>query len=217
MKITKCTAGVRALSGAVFVALFVSTLLFLPAWCGAILFAICAAEIMLIEWPRLCAQPGMRWAWRLAPIYPVLPLIVLMVLSFGTQRSVVLYIFVLACVHDTSAYLVGSLMGKHLLWPTISPKKTWEGVVGGFCGVLIVLKTLLFAWGCALSWCMIIGISVVASIAFVTGDLFESWIKRKAGLKDMGNILPGHGGLLDRFDSMLFAAYAAVIWLILFC
>ena len=113
-------------------------------------------------------------------------------------------------INDTLAYIVGSFIGK-TPFSAISPKKTWEGTIGG--AVLAVLAVTLagyFAWALPIKSLVII--SLVAAVAGTAGDLFESKLKRLAGVKDSGNIMPGHGGFLDRFDSLLVAT--TVTWLI---
>lgn len=110
---------------------------------------------------------------------------------------------------DSAAIFAGKAFGKHPLAPSISPKKTWEGGIANF------LACVLTAYGVGL-W---IGLPVIHSLAIgastgilgQVGDLFESWLKRKAGVKDSGTILPGHGGFLDRLDSLLFTAIPAVL------
>jgi phosphatidate cytidylyltransferase len=111
-------------------------------------------------------------------------------------------------VNDTMAYIVGSIIGKTPLTP-VSPKKTWEGTIGGI--ILAVLTMCLFAYLTQnLSLTHTAVIAALASISGTYGDLFESKLKRMAAVKDSGQIMPGHGGFLDRFDSLLFAA--TVVW-----
>ncbi|HUQ16705.1 MAG TPA: phosphatidate cytidylyltransferase [Candidatus Saccharimonadales bacterium] len=100
---------------------------------------------------------------------------------------------------DTVAYLVGSLIGRHKVAPRISPGKSWEGSVAGFAAAAAVVA-LLGDDGGAAALVIAIGLGPVA----LAGDLFESWLKRRAGAKDSGSFLPGHGGILDRIDSLLF-------------
>ena len=123
-------------------------------------------------------------------------------------------ILIIIWLYDTGAYLVGSLTGKHKLLKRISPKKSWEGVIGG--GVITILTSILIAVVLQSpdlqSW---LGIAIIAVVSGTAGDLFESLLKRNAGVKDSGNIMPGHGGLLDRFDSMLFVIPPVTVWLIL--
>ena len=108
------------------------------------------------------------------------------------------------------SYFVGRLIGKHKMAPVISPKKSWEGAVGGLiCGVLIVLLYNKLFLDLPVLLVLIIG--VVGSVVGQIGDLLESWIKRWAGVKDSGNLIPGHGGILDRFDSMLLVAPSVMI------
>ncbi len=126
----------------------------------------------------------------------------------------ILPIIIIATIwmNDTMAYLVGSLIGKTPL-SSISPKKTREGTYGGMLlAVLVVSLGGYFIWGMAIK--PLLFISITASIAGTLGDLLESKIKRKAGVKDSGTFMPGHGGFLDRFDSLLIAIPA--VWLVLF-
>lgn len=110
--------------------------------------------------------------------------------------------FLLLWTNDTGAYLVGSAIGKHRLFERISPRKSWEGFIGGLLLTLLVARLISGWFGVAdtAGW-MIIG--VIVSIAGTAGDLLESLLKRSLGLKDSGTILPGHGGFLDRFDSVV--------------
>ena len=113
------------------------------------------------------------------------------------------------------AYLVGSMIGKTSL-SKISPKKTWEGTIGGIILCVVMVSLLLpFVFGIHSSPFSIF-LAILSAIAAITGtfgDLFESRLKRMAGVKDSGNLMPGHGGFLDRFDSLLFATPA--VWLLL--
>ena len=106
-------------------------------------------------------------------------------------------------VNDTMAYIVGSFIGKTPFSP-ISPKKTWEGTIGGVLLAIIVMGTVAYFTG-ELPVAHTAVIAALASISGTYGDLFESKLKRMAGVKDSGAIMPGHGGFLDRFDSLLFA------------
>lgn len=112
-------------------------------------------------------------------------------------------IFILSFATDTSAYLAGNLFGRHKLIPRVSPKKTLEGALGGLVGGVAISMAFLGALGHPPSFLQVAFLAG-ASIAGQIGDLFASKIKRQTGIKDFGNILPGHGGLLDRFDSILF-------------
>jgi phosphatidate cytidylyltransferase len=135
-----------------------------------------------------------------------------------------LSVFVFLWVNDTGAYCVGSLLGRHKLFPRISPAKSWEGSIGGAVFVLAV-AWLIGSYDNMLildaetshspmlsipEW---LGLGLVVVIFGTWGDLVESLFKRTLGIKDSGNILPGHGGMLDRFDSSLLAIPAAVVYL----
>jgi CDP-diglyceride synthetase len=113
---------------------------------------------------------------------------------------------------DSGAYFVGSLFGRHKLIPHISPGKTWEGLVGGVAGA--VLAALLLSGLLKIGWEAAILLGVILCVAAVTGDLCESFIKRACGVKDSGNIIPGHGGVLDRVDSILFVTLAVYLFAI---
>ncbi|MDY6121782.1 MAG: phosphatidate cytidylyltransferase [Porphyromonas sp.] len=147
--------------------------------------------------------------------YIVLPLLCANLIAFGPQTvsfqdmrsGLLLTVFALIWVNDTFAYLAGRAMGRHKLFPSVSPKKTWEGFVGG--GIAsIVAATLIGLYllrdeSFALYTWPVLGLFVAAASTW--GDLFESNLKRLAGVKDSGNLIPGHGGMLDRIDSALFA------------
>ena len=124
-----------------------------------------------------------------------------------------LAIFIFIWVNDTGAYLVGSRWGKRRLAPSISPKKSVEGSIGGLLLVLlsaVILRLLLFP---ELSWLRILLIATVVAVFGTIGDLFESSLKRQAGVKDSGKLIPGHGGILDRIDSLLLAVPAVYLLL----
>ena len=105
---------------------------------------------------------------------------------------------------DTGAYLIGRQFGRHLLAPQVSPKKTVEGSLGGL--VLSIVVALVF-WRLVgeTSWLKYLILAIIVGVSGQIGDLFESALKRSAGVKDSGNLIPGHGGILDRFDSLIFA------------
>ncbi len=115
--------------------------------------------------------------------------------------------------NDTMAYIVGSLIGK-TPFSKISPKKTWEGTIGGLVLAILLtglLSVAVFRFTCAAEWIHWFIVPAIASIAGTAGDLLESRLKRMAGVKDSGTLMPGHGGFLDRFDSLLLAIPA--VWL----
>lgn len=127
--------------------------------------------------------------------------------------------FVMAFLSDTGAYFAGCFLGKHKLAPTISPKKTVEGVVGGVAGAMlgmvIYCLVLQLAFDFEPNYIFALIYGMVGSVGAVFGDLCFSVIKRQTGIKDYGNLIPGHGGILDRFDSMMVVGPLAEILLIL--
>ena len=168
-----------------------------------------------------------NWAFAfMAFIYIALPMSMLNLLAFIGVPSGLAYViiftlavFVFLWSSDTGAYLIGSKFGKNRLFPSISPKKSWEGTIGG--GVLAIIASQIFASfsndlnadSAVLNHLLWAGLAVVVVVFGTWGDLVESRLKRKLGVKDSGNILPGHGGWLDRFDSALMAIPAAVVYL----
>lgn len=122
-------------------------------------------------------------------------------------------IFTFVWLNDTGAYTVGSLIGKRPLWPRISPKKTVEGAVGGVLAAVLGAFVFHHFFGFVTTLPNWIMLALLVSVFATWGDLFESYIKRACGVKDSGNILPGHGGILDRIDSLLIAAIPAYIFI----
>ena len=154
-------------------------------------------------------------------LYVALPFALLNVLAFQTipteTVSQYLFIFPLSIfifnwMNDTGAYCTGVLFGKHPLFKRISPKKSWEGSIGGavFCMAAAFALAHFFPIYSTGEW---IGLSLTVVVFGTWGDLTESLMKRQLGIKDSGNILPGHGGILDRFDSAMLAIPAAVVYL----
>lgn len=143
--------------------------------------------------------------------YPVLPMWVLAMaytLTNNIDKQMLLIVLLPIYLNDTLAYVCGRLFGKTPLIPSVSPKKTREGFIGGLIGAALVMLAILYFVGSfnTINAIAIAGISVLASILATLGDLFESKLKRSIDIKDSGNILPGHGGILDRIDAMLFVA-----------
>lgn len=123
----------------------------------------------------------------------------------------VLMIFIFIWLNDTGAYLIGSWKGRHRLFQRISPLKSWEGFWGGL--TVVVLISLIFSrFFSDMSWYYWLIFAVITVISATFGDLLESLLKRTYGVKDSGNILPGHGGVLDRFDSVILASPAAYVF-----
>ena len=168
-------------------------------------------------------DPINNWAYTmLSQMYIALPFSLLNVLAFTATPNgqisfstlLPLSIFVFLWVNDTGAYCVGSLLGRHKLFPRISPGKSWEGCIGGAVFVLAVAYIIsYYIDNGILSTLQWLGLGLVVVVFGTWGDLVESLFKRTLGIKDSGNILPGHGGMLDRFDSSLLAIPAAVVYL----
>jgi phosphatidate cytidylyltransferase len=183
--------------------------------------------LMVAELYLKAKDPINNWAYTmLSQLYIALPLSLLNVLTYRSNGYDIQYsylaplaVFVFLWINDAGAYCVGSLIGRHKLFPRVSPGKSWEGSVGG--GLLVVAAAvavwyLTTAYGVndlgltALEWA---GLGLVVVVFGTWGDLIESLFKRTLGIKDSGNVLPGHGGMMDRFDSTLMAVPAAVVYL----
>lgn len=137
-------------------------------------------------------------------------------LGLSSGAAWVYLVFAITWLQDTSAYFVGRRWGKHRMAPVLSPKKTWEGAIGGLLGSIVggVAGVMLFGLPMSLGAAVVLGF--VGGIVGPLGDLAESLIKRQVGLKDAGHLIPGHGGLLDRADSLLFTAPVLFYLILLF-
>jgi phosphatidate cytidylyltransferase len=167
-------------------------------------------------------NPLLNWAYAMmSQLYIGLPFALLNVLAFQNDPEIEgvsynpilpLSVFIFLWLNDTGAYCIGSLIGKHRLFERISPKKSWEGSIGG--GIVAIgvsqLLAYFFPFMSMPAWA---GLALTVVIFGTWGDLTESLLKRRLGVKDSGHILPGHGGMLDRFDSALMAIPAAVVYL----
>ena len=199
---------------------FTSSVVFIP-------YLITMVYLLVAELYAKQEDPIHDWAYTMmSQMYVVLPFSLLNMLAFRAAPEGIMYIytlplsvFVFLWVNDTGAYCCGSLFGKHKLFPRISPGKSWEGSIGG--GVFVLAAAAL-VWYLTDSYDMNptgmsmwewMGLGLVVVVFGTWGDLVESLFKRTLGIKDSGNILPGHGGMLDRFDSSLLAIPAAVVYL----
>lgn len=152
----------------------------------------------------------------LAIAYIAIPLFMASMLADSSTRYVLLLVFVLIWINDTGAYLTGTAFGRHRLCERLSPKKSWEGFVGGllFSAAAGIAGAVMFSvdlYSLTPLGGAILG--VVVSVLATWGDLFESLLKRTAEVKDSGHIMPGHGGILDRIDSFLFVAPVVALFL----
>ncbi len=181
-------------------------LYFSPIYFSGVLFAILFL-IILFEWKHFfpITKP---WFWIIMPFYPILPFVLLIHLNhLPPYHDLLLILFVLVFSFDTGGYIVGTLFGKYKIYPFISPYKTWEGVVGGYTFASINLALLFWEQGISKPWWFVMLFSFIVCVLSFVGDLFESWLKRRARIKNSGTLLPGHGGFLDRFDGILFAVF----------
>jgi phosphatidate cytidylyltransferase len=176
---------------------------------------------LIAELYRKKENPVMNWAiFALGQLYIALPFALLNKLAFPEnfryENVLLLAFFIIIWINDTGAYCTGMLLGKHRLFERISPKKSWEGFIGGVVFSLAAAYLFhLFASQAMLPtlwhW---FGFSIIIVIFATFGDLSESLFKRTIGVKDSGSILPGHGGVLDRFDSAIFSSVAVSIYLL---
>lgn len=186
-------------------------------WLFLVLCAL-IVSIFLLEMYRKKENPFTNIAYSImGVIYVALPFSLLNYLAFPFNDQhfhpeLVMGIFVMIWANDTGAYLVGVKWGKHRLFPRISPKKSWEGSIGGAISALIVawIISLLSSELTLFHWEMV---ALIVVIFGSMGDLVESLFKRSINIKDSGTILPGHGGILDRFDAVFLAAPMVFIYL----
>ena len=150
--------------------------------------------------------------------YVALPIAMLNGIMSITAPRLLLGVFMFIWLYDTGAFCVGVLLGRHRLFKRISPKKTWEGVIGGIAACVAgayathVWFDEFFQVPDIATW---LGLSVIVAVFSTFGDLVESLLKRTVGVKDSGHIMPGHGGILDRIDSLLLVSPAVLIYLML--
>ena len=178
--------------------------------------------LLISELYKKQKNPINNWAYgMMSQMYIALSFSLLNVLAYHSVNSqsatefnpiLPLSIFIFNWVNDSGAYCTGMLFGKHRLFERISPKKSWEGSIGGavFSIIAAVILAHFFDFMNTAEW---IGLGLTVVVFGTWGDLTESLMKRTLGIKDSGNILPGHGGMLDRFDSTLMAGPAAVVYL----
>lgn len=158
----------------------------------------------------------------MSQIYIGVPMGLMTAIGWLYNPMIILGIFVLIWINDTGAFIVGCSIGKHKLFERISPKKTWEGFIGGM--IFCIAGAVIFNYYCSSFFGMDIfrpnvwiwiGLAVIVSIFGTWGDLVESMIKRNLNIKDSGHMIPGHGGILDRIDSLLLALPAVFIYFLL--
>lgn len=188
----------------------------------ALLTSVVILPLMYFLLPRKKDQAFAGWVWTIGGILYVGWLLSYLIQIMGTtepyRKVWILFPLFVTFGSDSAAYLVGKSCGKHNMAPKISPKKTWEGAIGGIFGAVIIGSFFLLPTPFKISvpvWHIII-LSILVSIFGQAGDLIESLFKRNMNVKDSSNLLPGHGGFLDRIDSIVFAGivvYYYVVWI----
>ncbi len=191
----------------------------IPAWSGIILFLSSFAAFMSSLFLKKEAVVIRLGKVFLSIVYIALPFSLITLIPFINNEFAYIHItilgvFILVWVNDSFAYLTGSLIGKRKLFESVSPNKTWEGFFGGmlFTFLAAYVLSLFFTKLSLVNWIVFAGI---VSTFGVMGDLIESMFKRQAGVKDTSNLIPGHGGFLDRLDSILFSAPFIFIYLMI--
>jgi phosphatidate cytidylyltransferase len=182
----------RALSGSVYVAI-----MWFGTFCSELSFHILFAVILLV-----CLYEMYKLRKGKTKILPFLYVLSPLLLVHFIKTELILIIFILTWTFDTFAYLVGIKFGKHKIIATVSPKKSWEGFVGGFI-FTIIAAYLTVNYFSEIALNQIIAISLFLPFTATLGDFIESHYKREAGVKDSGNFIPGHGGMLDRMDAFM--------------
>lgn len=186
----------------------------------AALYILCITGLFIYELYRKKEQPIHNLAFSmLGQVVVALPCSLINLIATPDQIHWVFALFILIWLSDTGAYLVGCTLGKHKLFERISPKKSWEGFFGGCAfaigGSMLLWHLFTTVWpiGANTTWWQWLIFAILIIIFGTYGDLSESLLKRAANIKDSGNILPGHGGILDRFDSLLLCIPVVYIYL----
>ncbi len=173
---------------------------------------------LLLQLYRTGTTPMSDLAYSaLSQTYVALPLALIMFI-YAYSPAIVLSMFIFIWLNDTGAFIVGSSIGKHRLFPRLSPKKSWEGFWGGLliCVIAaIVIEIFSPDFFAAMSMLQVIIFSLVVVVFSIWGDLIESMFKRNFDIKDSGHLIPGHGGILDRIDSLLLVIPATLFYLII--
>jgi phosphatidate cytidylyltransferase len=200
--------------------LFPAVTLYAGNYCGKAIFFPYILMIMILFVAELYQKeqnPVKRWGiLSAAQVYCAVSLSFMGLVPFIENQQynplLLLAIFVFIWLNDTGAYLTGSCWGKHRLFERISPSKSWEGFFGG-CAAVLIASQIFAKYFTLLTWYEWLLFASVTVVAATLGDLTESLLKRACGAKDSGNILPGHGGILDRFDSVILVSPASYIFL----
>ncbi len=186
----------------------------LPVLIGGLWWVIVAVLLALWQ-PHWAEAASTRWGLRLAGLPTLVPAWIALVLLHRYDPWLLVFLVVLAALGDTAAYFTGKRFGRHQMAPRLSPGKTWEGLMGELTAAFVVslIGAGIFAGDSVAVHAVFVLLAMLTVFASVCGDLFESLLKRVAGAKDSGHLLPGHGGVLDRMDSHLAAAPVFLIGL----
>ncbi len=199
----------RAISASVLV-----TVALVAVLSGGLLFTtliMLAALLMIREWDYITTaeKPGWKWLGLAYVALPCLSMIWLRSVQFEENpeagRHIVMYLLLVVWSTDIGAYFAGRAIGGPKLAPAISPNKTWAGLAGGVAAAMLVGGFCSFFSPYPRSFVSAMVIGGLLAVVAQGGDLFESWIKRRAGVKDSGTLIPGHGGILDRIDGLTFS------------
>jgi phosphatidate cytidylyltransferase len=190
---------VRTVTGMLLIAMAL-----LGAVAGGTLLAVFVAAIataMFYEWTRIVRGWGPAWYWS-GFVYALLPALALLWIRERDAQglNLLIWVFIVTWSTDIGAYFTGRAIGRRKLAPSISPGKTVEGLYGGIAAATLLGGTWAWAMGLGAA---LFALAPLCAIAAQGGDLFESWMKRRAGVKDSGTWLPGHGGVLDRLDGLV--------------
>lgn len=196
----------RIITGSILGMIFFLVFFKVPPMYFSALLVLILCQIIIVEWKALFDFRSAAF-WIIMPIYPILPFLFMISMNESiVYRELLFFLIVMVSAHDTGSYIVGTLFGKKKIAKTISQGKTWEGFVGGYASACISLGFILYEKNYACSTSLLLIFTLIVCFLALCGDLFESWLKRQAHVKDSGHILPGHGGFLDRFDGIMFAA-----------
>jgi phosphatidate cytidylyltransferase len=184
------------------------------AW-AAICIGAVAVSLAIAAWPRRNAAPSedVSALWAGGGVVYAGALLLGPALLRGDREwglTALLFLFANVWITDVFAYFCGRTIGGPLLWPAVSPRKTWAGAVGGLVAGVAASVAVAYASGIGRLG-IVCGMAVVLSVLAQAGDLFESAVKRRFGAKDSSHLIPGHGGLMDRLDGFLVAAFAALL------
>lgn len=186
----------------------------MPIVSGAVL----VIPLLLVPLRRNWREDMLTWTWTMLGVFlfgwTLSFFVVMRGLDFGREWAILTVFSIFAA--DTGAYFVGKAIGRHQLAPEISPGKTWEGVLGGAAGSLLISVLIFQFMNLPATLAEILGLSAIVAVISPVGDISESYLKRRVGIKEASELLPGHGGIMDRLDSVVFTlvgVYYYIEWI----